>query len=244
MQSIDPPPYGVWVLLFAGPLLFLLGIVAASVLLGAREMAPAAIAERVPLLMPQILLGVLSVLGLLLMLVAGADLPGIWAWPGAHTVKHALVGAGAGALLALAYVGWLGDAIVRWQQRFGDYVPPGSVLPTLSGSIGVFFLANVLLAPLVEETLYRGYALPLLSDRFGMAAGIALSSVCFGLLHWAGGIWYVLVTAIIAGGLFAALHAWSGSVWAPYAAHLMLNVIEFHHAWRSSATAMNGGAGG
>lgn len=237
MQPIDPPPSGLWVLLLAGPLLFVLGIVVASVVLGARGIAPAAIAERVPLLMPHILLGVLSVLGMLLLLVARVELPSILAWPGVHTVKHVLVGAAAGTLLALAYVGWLGDALQQWQQRLGDYVPPGSVLPTLSGNIGVFFIANVLLAPLVEEALYRGYALPLLTDRFGTATGVALSCLCFGLLHWAGGIWYVLVTAIVAGGLFAALYAWSGSVWAPFAAHFMLNIIEFGHTWRASATA-------
>jgi membrane protease YdiL (CAAX protease family) len=107
------------------------------------------------------------------------------------------------------------------------------VLPTVSSSIGLFFIANVLLAPLVEETLYRGIAIPLLSNHLGVFWAVVLSCVFFGLLHWAGGFWYMLLTGVVAGGAFAGLYSWRGGVLAPFAAHLALNLIEFVYAWHA-----------
>lgn len=112
-------------------------------------------------------------------------------------------------------------------QALGDYVPPGAVLATVSASLLPFFLANVILAPLVEETLYRGQLLAGFSRRFGQAWGMVLSCLAFGLLHWTGGVWYMLLTGILAGGLFATLARSRGGLWSAYAAHLALNLVEF-----------------
>ena len=114
----------------------------------------------------------------------------------------------------------------------GDYVPAGSVLPAISGSIGVFFIANVILAPWVEETLYRGYAIPVLTTHFGVAGAVAISCLLFGLLHWPGGIWYILLTGVVVGGTFAGLFLWRDGVLTPFVAHLTLNLVEFFYAWR------------
>jgi membrane protease YdiL (CAAX protease family) len=131
------------------------------------------------------------------------------------------------------YLYWLAPLLETLQSTIGDFVPPGAVLPTVSSSIGLFFIANVLMAPLVEETLYRGIAIPLLSNHLGVFWAVVLSCVFFGLLHWAGGLWYMLLTGVVAGGAFAGLYYWRGGVLAPFAAHLALNLIEFVYAWHA-----------
>ncbi len=48
----------------------------------------------------------------------------------------------------------------------------------------------------------------------------------FGLFHWPGGAWYVLVTGALVGGACWALRVWDGGLAAPYLAHLVLNGVE------------------
>ena len=49
--------------------------------------------------------------------------------------------------------------------------------------LGVVFLAGVVLAPLAEETLFRGYLQVAISRRFGFPAGALGSILVFALLH-------------------------------------------------------------
>lgn len=227
--------FAIWLLLLAGPLLFLLGIVGVSVFFGMRGIPAADVPARVTALAPHILLGVLVCLALLL---ARFPAPVRAAWslpdPGKAGMDIA-VGVMAGVVLAVAYLWFLAPGLEKAQRVFGDFVPPGSVLPTISGSLVVFFLANVVFAPLVEETLYRGVALPQLSGFLGTWGAVAVTCLFFGLLHWPGGMWYMLLTGVVAGGAFAGLYGWRGGVLAPFVAHLTLNAIEFAYAWRTHA---------
>ena len=108
----------------------------------------------------------------------------------------------------------------------------GETMRALGGQLLPFFAANVLLAPYVEEQLYRNYALTRLSERYGQRWGLLLSAVTFGLLHWLGGAWYILLTAVVIGVPFTLLRRWRGNMLWPYAAHLSLNALEF---WRVAA---------
>jgi len=214
-------------------MLFLGAIVAASAFLGFSGVHSSQMAARVPLLMPQILLGVSASLGLLVFFLVRRDIA--WALPPpSKGLRDAAFGMLAGGVLALSYVAVLSPVLTALQRSVGDYVPPGSVLPTVSSSIGVFFIANVLLAPAVEETLYRGYAIPVLTRSLGTPRAVVLSCALFGLLHWAGGVWYMLLVGGVAGGVFAGLFLWRGGLLAPFVAHLTLNSIEFVYAWRLS----------
>lgn len=231
MQSLTAIPNKMWLLLAAGPALFLLGIVAASIFLAVRGVPAAQIPARAATLMPYILLGVLVAIAIFMVRFV-PEIKAAWLLPDSgKALTDITVGLFAGTLLAFAYIYWLAPLLETVQRTFGDYVPPGAVLPTISGAIGVFFIANILLAPLVEETLYRGIAIPLLATHLGMMWAVVLSCLFFALLHWAGGFWYMLLTGVVAGGLFAALYSWRGGVLAPFAAHLMLNLIEFIYAW-------------
>lgn len=228
-----PPVRRTWALLIAGPLLFLAAIVAASLYFGFVTRGDAqVIAEQTPKAMPAMLLAVqLALLALLALTLRSEHLP--WSgigWrlaPGQRLWREVLIGLVPGAVLAALYFTVLSPAMTWLQANVGDYVPAGELTGTLGASIVPFFLANVLLAPFVEESLYRGYALDRLQQRYGLALAIAISCTFFGLLHWAGGFWYIVLTGVVAGGLFAGLRVWRGALVAPFAAHLMLNILEF-----------------
>lgn len=51
-------------------------------------------------------------------------------------------------------------------------------------NIAVTILSAVVVAPLVEEMLFRGLILERMAGRWGMAGGIAVSSLLFGLMHF------------------------------------------------------------
>jgi hypothetical protein len=111
-------------------------------------------------------------------------------------------------------------------QQIWDYVPAGELLPSLGAALIPFAIANVLFAPFVEEGIYRGYGLTRLLGKFSQPVAIALSCFFFGILHWTGGFWYILLTGIVAGGLFAWLRVSRKNILAPFAAHLTLNIVE------------------
>jgi len=232
-QLLSSIPYKVWLLFTAGPMLFLAGIVGVSLFLVVREVPDAQIPEQVTALVPHILLGVLVGLAVIMARFA-PQVKAAWLLPDPGKIfSDIMIGLLAGVLLAITYLYWLAPLLETFQHTFGDFVPPGAVLPAVSSSIGLFFVANVLLAPLVEETLYRGIVLPVLTDHMGVFWAVMLSCVLFGLLHWAGGLWYMLLTGVIAGSAFVGLFYWRGGVLAPFAAHFALNFIEFIYAWHA-----------
>lgn len=51
-------------------------------------------------------------------------------------------------------------------------------------NVFITILSAVIVAPLVEEMLFRGLILERMADRWGMAGGIAVSSLLFGLMHF------------------------------------------------------------
>lgn len=220
-------------LLGLAPAAFLGVIVVASVWVGAHGITDAdAIADAVSGQTPWLLLVVqLTLLAALALTgkrlrMAAAD----WGWrvlPGQRLWREAALGATIGLMLAALYLTVLEPWMTWMQSTFGDYVPAGALLPALGSALLPFFLANVVLAPLVEELLYRGLALPRLADQFGRPVALGLTCVAFGLLHWSGGIWYMLLTGVVAGGVFGGLALWRRSVIAAYAAHLALNLVEF-----------------
>lgn len=222
-----------WTALTLPPIIFLLAIIAASLSFGAQgQTDPVQISQSVADSMSVILLVIqIALLGLFLWAKRADQLSwrelGWRAAAGQTTWKEALIGAAPGATLGLLYVFALSPLMTVIQDAVGDYVPAGELLPSVGSGIIAFFLANVLFAPFVEENLYRGYALAQLPKRFSQPAAIFISCFFFGLLHWAGGLWYIILTGIVAGGLFAALFIKRGNLIAPFAAHLALNLVEF-----------------
>jgi CAAX protease family protein len=88
---------------------------------------------------------------------------------------------------------------------------------------------GILVAPLAEETVFRGYVYPVLARKFGIFAGIALTGVLFGLVHvpqlWGG--WGQIATLVAVGMALTVARAATGSVFASYLVHLGYNGFLF-----------------
>ena len=87
-----------------------------------------------------------------------------------------------------------------------------------------------------EEMLFRGYLLPVFSNRWGAAAGVLLSSALFGLAHLVN-TGATAAYALITFALGLSLSLWAladGSLWRSCA---------FHTVWNWAPTALSSGEG-
>lgn len=89
----------------------------------------------------------------------------------------------------------------------------------------LFMAMAVLVAPLVEETVFRGYLYPLFAKTFGVAFSVILTGVLFGLMHGAqlGWTWGLVLVLIAVGIIFTFARALTGSVLASFLLHLGYN---------------------
>lgn len=83
----------------------------------------------------------------------------------------------------------------------------------------------VLVAPLVEETVFRGYLYPLFAKSFGIVPGILLTGLLFGLMHGSqlGWSWGIVALLILVGVIFTSARAYTGTVLASFLLHLGYN---------------------
>lgn len=222
----------IWWVLALPPFIFFVVIVFFAIYFGAivgdnsQE-----IAQRTQESIPYILLVVQVIL--LLLLVGALKADGLrfrdigWQFSKTKSVsREVVIGAIVGIALGFAYVFILSPLLDWLQKNIGDYGPPGGLVSSLRSAAVPFFVANILLAPFVEESLYRGYALRRLRQKNGDGVAALITCTCFGFLHWAGGFWYITLTAIVAGGVFAYL-AMRRHIVAAFVAHLVLNSIEY-----------------
>lgn len=226
-----------WFLLWFPPILFFLVIVIYSIYFGAQAGGDAnVIAEKTAAATPYILLTVqLLLLGIQFAVFRRQGLTlrnlGWQAGAGKEAWKELLLGLGIGAPMGVLWIYVFEPILSSLQSMIGDYVPAGSLFPALDAAIIPFAIANILLAPFVEENIYRGYGMTMLSPRFGARGAIILSSLFFGLLHWSGGFWYILTTSIIVGIPLAVLRQRRGNIFVPFGAHLALNFVETLLLW-------------
>lgn len=135
----------------------------------------------------------------------------------------------------------LGVFIVTAKTKAPDNAPIEELFKHRS-TMFLFMAMAVFFAPLVEETLFRGYLFPLLARfsaslaRFlgadsddavgrGIAASIVLTGVLFGLVHGYQLAWSrsLVLTLTIVGIIFTYVRARTGSVYASYLLHLGYN---------------------
>ena len=132
-------------------------------------------------------------------------------------------------------------AIASSRVKGTDHVPIQDLFKSRSGAFLLMAMA-VLVAPLVEETVFRGYLYPLFASKFsrfaerfgvdplqavryGTAAGIFLTGILFGLMHGAqlGWTWGLVSLLILVGVIFTFVRAWTGTVLASFLLHLGYN---------------------
>jgi uncharacterized protein len=89
----------------------------------------------------------------------------------------------------------------------------------------LLILTAVLLAPVIEETVFRGYIYPVVARRFGVAAGIVGTGILFGLLHapqlWGG--WVQIALLVGVGVILTLARAATRTVLASYLLHMSYN---------------------
>ncbi len=92
----------------------------------------------------------------------------------------------------------------------------------------LFMLMAVLVAPVVEETLFRGYLYPVAARSFGVPGGIFFTGLMFGLLHagqLSGGPW-LIVLMVVVGSVLTWIRAKTGTVLASFIVHTAYNSLQ------------------
>jgi membrane protease YdiL (CAAX protease family) len=141
---------------------------------------------------------------------------------GQTTSVSALRCLGGGAMLAL-FVSFAG----RFLNENGE-LPIEKMFHSRPAVILLMFF-GILVAPLVEETIFRGFLYPIIARRFGIGAGVVVTGVLFGAMHaqqlWGG--WGQIGLLIGVGILLTWMRAWTGTVAASYFMHLGYNSLIF-----------------
>jgi membrane protease YdiL (CAAX protease family) len=132
------------------------------------------------------------------------------AWP------YFFAGSGLSLLVAVASIG------VHPKEN----TPIEKLLKDPHGTLLLMAMA-VLVAPLVEETLFRGYLYPFFARKMGVPVGIILTGVLFGLMHGSqlGWSWGIVALLILVGVVFTYARARTGTVFASYLLHLGYNSL-------------------
>ena len=111
-----------------------------------------------------------------------------------------------------------------------DATTPDQLPPHLTGAAVVAsVILAVLIAPVVEETYFRGILFRSIRDRHGFWPGALISGVLFGLVHWVPSPWQdavLLQTIMVFTGIALAwIYERRGSLLANVAAHMAFNAV-------------------
>jgi membrane protease YdiL (CAAX protease family) len=132
-------------------------------------------------------------------------------------------------------------AVAASRVKDSDHAPIQEFLKSRTGAMLLLAMA-VVVAPLVEETIFRGYLYPVLAriisaiaqffgmefssaTRTGVVASILTTGLFFGLLHadQLGRNWPLVGLLILVGVIFTFARAWTGTVVASFFLHLGYN---------------------
>ena len=107
------------------------------------------------------------------------------------------------------------------RERLGDLEP---FLPQDDRDLRSFFALSIT-AGVVEELIYRGFLLWVMTQFMPLWAAVLLSSLAFGLAHSYQGAGGMLRTGAM-GLLFAGVFVASGSVWLPMLFHALFDIVQ------------------
>lgn len=95
------------------------------------------------------------------------------------------------------------------------------------------FFTLVVVAPVAEETVFRGYLYGKLRGLIGVAGAIILSGICFAALH---GQWNVAVNVFALSIVMCGLRELTGSIWASIILHMVKNGVAYYFLFISPIT--------
>ena len=132
-------------------------------------------------------------------------------------------------------------AIASSQVKNAEHAPIEEFLKNRAGALSLMAMA-VFIAPLVEETVFRGYLYPVFvrilsalarffgmeyaaALRAGVVTSVFLTGTLFGLMHGyqLGWTWGLVSLLILVGIVFTLARAWTGTVLASFLLHLGYN---------------------
>lgn len=120
------------------------------------------------------------------------------------------VGLGMSSVLVAAI--WIGGGYEA------EGLAPAFRSPSALGEIALLFVCFALQSS-VEEILFRGWLLSVLTRKFNFTAGVVVTSFVFALLHYSPSQHWIVPTAIVLFSVFACLwcrdtgHVWSAMGW-------------------------------
>jgi uncharacterized protein len=180
-----PSPYGLWiavfsVLIFVAPNLVVLGI-------SGIDGLETVVLESTTMIVVNLIAGlVLQVvvfgLALLPLLAAGRPYSRLW---GPTRTTGAMVGLGLAVGFGVAIVAYIVNIIVVVLVGVEDPVQQQLLQDALAGGLPLAMVAllAVVVAPFVEEVIFRGVLFRALADRINLPVGLVLSSVIFAGIH-------------------------------------------------------------
>jgi membrane protease YdiL (CAAX protease family) len=115
-------------------------------------------------------------------------------------------------------------ALATYDMKNTEHLPIQEIFKSRTGALLLMGMA-VLVAPLVEETVFRGYLYPLFAKSLGIIPGIVVTGFLFGLMHGAqlGWTWRLVLLLSFVGIIFTFARARSGTVVASFLLHLGYN---------------------
>ena len=142
--------------------------------------------------------------------------PPLWGWPAAVLLVLPFLLVSAGWVLLLEALGHTVESQLIVQEVLAQAGSPVALAAIAYG---------VLLAPVVEEVLFRGFLLQPLCDRFGRRVGIGGTALAFGLLHFADPA--SVVPLVFLGCVLAWLRLRTDSLGPPVLLHVANNAVAF-----------------
>lgn len=115
-------------------------------------------------------------------------------------------------------------AVASYNVKNADHLPIQEMFKNRSGALLLMAMA-VLVAPLVEETVFRGYLYPLFAKSLGVLPSVLLTGVLFGLMHGSqlGWTWGLVSLLTLVGVIFTFARSRTGTVLASFLMHLGYN---------------------
>ena len=87
------------------------------------------------------------------------------------------------------------------------------------------FIALVIVAPVAEEVLFRGYLFGKLKKHVPVWVAVLMTSLLFGIVH---GAWNVGIDTFVLGIMLCLLRIISGSLWPSILLHMIKNGLAFY----------------
>lgn len=134
----------------------------------------------------------------------GLNIPTVQAWS-VFALMAAVCMAGAGVLYGLQPAWFAYIALPAW----------------LHGLTGLFLM--VVLAPIVEELVFRGLLYRMLRERWGIWLSVAVSAAFFSLVHHG----MLFSPQLVGGIIFALAYEWSKSLWVSITLHMGANAAVY-----------------